>query len=171
MKMCRYFCEWFFKQLISFSDQIILEIISEFTILLEAYENSYGTLEIDRGTNSAPSCAMVNLTFQPKNEITHGRARKVMVMAVPHQSTVAGPTTIPQAASYAITAMQNAGATGIVGVAVLDYWTQPWTVHFYQVDFSTGATSFLASQPHNNCGAYLVQWVRYNAGRMGFRVQ
>jgi threonine dehydrogenase-like Zn-dependent dehydrogenase len=166
--MCRYFCEWFFKQLISFSD----EIISVFTILLEAYENSYRTLEIDEGTNIAPNYAMVNLTFQPKNEITQGRAKKVMVMAVPHQSTVAMPTTIPQAVLYAIAAMRNAGATGIVGVAVLDYWSPPtWTVHFYQADLSTGASSFLASQPHNNCGAYLVQWMRYNASRMGFLVE
>jgi threonine dehydrogenase-like Zn-dependent dehydrogenase len=140
--------------------------------LLEAFEDSYETLEMDEGTNIVPSYAMVNLTFQPKNEITQGRAKKVMVMAVPHQSTVAMPTTIPQAASYAITAMRNQGATGIVGVAVLDYWTPPtWTVHFYQADLSTGASSILASQYHNTCGDYLVQWMRHNARRMGFRVE
>jgi hypothetical protein len=142
-----------------------------FKTLLDAHENSYGTLEIDDGTNSAPDYAMVNLTFQPKNEITQGRAKKVMVMAVPHSSTYPTPAIIAQAASYATTAMRNAGATGIVGVAVLDYWTQPWTVRFYQADLSTGATSFLASQPHNTCGAYLVQWMRYNASGMGFRVE
>jgi hypothetical protein len=64
--MCRYFREWFFKQLISFSDQII----AVFKPFLESYSNTYGSLYIDKGTNAANSCAMVNLTFQPKNEMT-----------------------------------------------------------------------------------------------------
>jgi hypothetical protein len=73
---------------------------------------------------------MVDLTFQPKNEATQGRARKVMVMAVPHQQPFAPPVTVQHAVMFAVTEMQNQGATGTVYVAVLDYWTSPWTVHF-----------------------------------------
>ena len=94
-----------------------------------------------------------------------------MVMAVPHRQPNTTLVPVQQAAFFAITEMQNQGATGTVYVAVLDYWTSPWTVHFYTANFTNGVTSLIGTMAHSACGPYLVPYMRYNAQGMGFRVE
>jgi hypothetical protein len=114
---------------------------------------------------------MVNLTFQPKNETTQGRARKVMTMTVPHRRPNSPAVSILQAVNYAITAMHNQGTTDTVYVAVVDYWTVPWTVHFYQANLTTGLVTLTRSMSSDAAGPQLVACMRYNATVMRIQVQ
>jgi hypothetical protein len=142
-----------------------------FEALLDGHENSHEILQIAKGKNPVKNCAMLDLTFQPKNEPVQGSSKRVMTMTVPHRQPTSRPVSIPQAATYAITAIQNQGVTGTVFVAVLDYWTTPWTVHFYQANFTTGAVTLTESMSSDTAGAQIVAYMRYNAAVMGFQVE